>query len=169
MANTPIRPYGMHPLAFQDYLLACKAAGLKPPRIVQAIGNAKASAGYHAKDGTYKGFDYTTAVDLSVRGFLGVGGYNEKQIKWLLYNMALRGFAGWYRYRKPFNTNRHIHAVYVKLHMKSQLQRQVADFLRDRDGLASHGREVFWTAPPSVDERLKAQFLLSNPSARDFF
>ena len=159
------RPYGMHPRAFIDYIDACNEAGLKAPRIVQTVGKAKASAGYHHSDGVHLGEEYCAALDLSVKGFLGLGGYNEKQIKWLLHHMSRHGFAGWYRYRKPFSTNRHVHAIYCGVKMKRPLQFQVIDFLHDRDGLASHRKEVFWTASSEWDARLKAMLLASNPNA----
>lgn len=160
------RPFGMAVAAFEAYIGACNDAGLKAPRIVQTVGKAKASAGTHHADGISGSEPYCAAVDISVRGFLGLGGYNEKQIRWLLFCMARRGFVGWYRYRGSFANNRHVHAIYVGLPMKPALQFQVRDFLLDRDGLASHRKEVFWTAETQWDARLRAMFLKSNPGAK---
>jgi hypothetical protein len=57
--NLPVRPYGMHPLAFALYV----KSGLPVSRIGQTIGNAKASAGTHCKTGEYQGHDYGACFD----------------------------------------------------------------------------------------------------------
>lgn len=151
---------------FEAFLKACSEAGIKPPKIMQTIGNAKASAGYHARDGLFNGRPYCCAVDLSVRSFFGATGYNEKQIKWLLWHLARNGFVGWYRYRGSFQFNRHLHIVYVGHPMKAQLRAQVFSFLDDRNGLAGNAKEPFWTAPADCDAELRQMFLKSNRGLR---
>lgn len=158
------RKYGMTPAMFSAYIRACFFAKIDPKRITQTIGTAKASAGYHAKDGevTVDGisYDYCAAVDISIRKL------DEADIKRLLIELAKQGFVGWYRYKGSFKNNRHIHCVYVGLPMKAQLRSQVKDFLNDRTGLVGHAKETFWTAPPEIDHPLRLAFLEANPSAK---
>jgi len=59
----PLLHSGLHPRASN----ALRAAGVTASRIVQTIGNAPASAGYHLADGSVNGHPYTAAVDLSVK------------------------------------------------------------------------------------------------------
>lgn len=151
------RPWGMAKPAFDAYIAACFAAKVSPDRVVQTIGDAKASAGTHAKDGTLHGEAYCAAVDLSVRRM------SKDQIRTLLEKLADNGFVAWYRYRLSFIGNKHIHAIYVGLPMKESLRRQVKDYLNGRDGLACHLLEQFWTAPDSTDRKLAKTFALSNP------
>jgi hypothetical protein len=162
----------MHPAAHRAYVRAFRDSGLAPFRIVQtatgAIGRrVVASAGTHDSDGflSIEGESYAAAVDLSVWRVRGVTRWDEARIKWALYNLADEGFAAWYRYRDSFKENRHIHAVYCGVQMKSQCQMQVIDFLNDRTGLQGHAAEPFWTAPQSVDLRIERLFLLHNPEA----
>ena len=169
-------PKGMHPQAWQAYKLAFANSGMEPWRIVQTCSGAlgpvvAASAGTHDRDGFIgqTALPYSVCVDLSVWRFRGVRRWDEAHIKWCLFNLALNGFAAWYRHTGSFSNNRHIHAVFVGLEMKEQCQRQVVDFLNDRTGLVGHARETFWTASKVVDGLLKTEFLLHNPSAAKFF
>lgn len=158
------RPYGFSPGAFDNYLRACTMAEINPNRVVQTIGNAPASKGVHAKDGTVTvngiEYDYCAAVDLSVKHPTQL---NVRQIKRWLNQLARYGFCAWYRHAGSFANNRHIHAIYTGLPMKEALQKQVIDFLHDRDGLAGHNRETFYTAPPELDLLLRTSFLHHNP------
>lgn len=157
------RPWGMLPAAFTAYIQASYEAKINPAgRCIQTIGNAKASKGTHAADGTFpttapRGEPYCAAVDLSVRGL------TEQQVRAWLAALARNGFAGWYRYTGSFRANKHIHCIYVGCRMKPMLQRQVRDFLNDRNGLVDHGPERFYTAPPETDAKLKALFERANP------
>ena len=163
------RKYGMAPAAFRQYQKAFAAAAVPPDprkwkradRIGQTIGAAKASAGFHAQDGTVTEggvvYDYCAAVDLSTYGL------NAAQIKAWLHQLARYGFVAWYRYTGSFAENRHIHAIYVHARMKPALQAQVRDFLNDRNGLKGHAKETFWTAPPELDNLLRTAFLKHNP------
>lgn len=156
-------PYGMTPAQWFSYKRACEWADIDDPRgrITQTIGRAKASKGFHKQDGeiTINGvvYKYCAALDTSIRRL------KETQIRRLLEGGARYGWVGWYRYRGSFAKNRHIHWIYVNLPMKPELQRQVRDFLADRDGLAGHGPEPFWTAPPHLDNLLREAFLDANP------
>jgi hypothetical protein len=160
-------PYGMFPRQFEDYIQACYAAKVDPDRISQTIGSAPASKGYHAKDGIIinggKPYAFCAATDLDTSGL------SVKQIKTLLYHLAENDFVGWYRYLRPFHTNRHIHIVYASVYMKPQLQRQVVSYLNSRDGLAGNLIERFYTAPTELDEEIKKVFLYFNPQAKDYF
>jgi hypothetical protein len=156
------RPHGMHPSAWSAYLQACFDAKIGPNRCVQTIGNAKASKGTHAQDGTFPngtihGEPYCAALDLSVRGL------TEAQVRTWLECLAQNGFAGWYRYTGSFKASKHIHCIFVGLRMKALLRRQVVDFLADRNGLVNHGKEQFYTAPAEVDSKLRALFERANP------
>lgn len=162
----------MHPAARAAFDAACKAADIRPV-IVQTEGSAAASAGTHASDGKYPRPDgtwhsYSAALDLSVKQNakrVSTGeplALNEERIKWLLYNLALHGFAGWYRRPSQGFDAVHLHVIFCGVKMKPALQRQVRDFLADRTGLASHGVETFWTAPPEVDAKLRAIFEEAN-------
>ncbi|MBK9030601.1 MAG: hypothetical protein IPL61_04545 [Myxococcales bacterium] len=105
-------------------------------RITQTIGNAPASAGYHAADGTVNGRAYCAATDLSVRGLTAT------QIHNLLERLARAGFAAWYRKDgvDGWRGADHIHAVYANSKMKTQLRAQVRSFLVGRNGLVSNTR-----------------------------
>jgi hypothetical protein len=166
MSNLPLRN-GMAPSAFESYVNSSKMAGVKLSvhpklRLVQTMGTAvKASAGYHARDGyvTYNGkrIAYCAAFDSSVT-WLEIG-----EIKAWLNAMAWFGIAAWYR---PWTTNGkpnfHIHGIYAGLPMKPQLDRQVADFLNDRTGLAGHGRETFFTGNKQQDHYIRSLWIWAN-------
>lgn len=170
-------PYGKTPTGMTDaqyhaFCDACDEATICPPkfparpRIVQAIGDAKASAGFHHQDGVQDGRPYCAAIDVSVKSFQ-VHGMNTArlQIKWFLYHMALHGWAGWYRFTGSFAHNQHIHAVWAGLPMKPALENQIIDFVHDRTGLVGHAKEEFWTAPKEADDAILALFRKSNPGA----
>lgn len=119
-------------------------------RVTQAIGNAKASAGFHARDGwvTVDGHKepYCAATDGSVLWL------TLAEIKAWLNALAWWGFAGWYR---PWTTNGtpnyHIHVIYAGLPKKPELVVQLLDFVNDRNGLKGHGRETFYTGNKEQD------------------
>jgi len=149
-----IRPRGMHPRAFRAYIRACYDAQVSPDnRVMQTIGDAPASKGVHASDGTLDGVEYCAAVDLRTKDL------TKQQIKTLLKCLAINGFCAWYRFEGSFTNNRHIHAIFAALPMKPALKKQVAAFLVDRNGLANNERETFYTAPPATDAAIYAMFL----------
>lgn len=136
--EAPLLHRGLHPEA-SDRL---RCAGVTSARITQTVGNAAASAGYHAADGQVNGLDYTAAVDLRTRDM------RNGEIRDLLDRLALHGFAAWYRQPGadgwPAGEAPHIHAIFVGVRMKRQLRGQVRDFLRGRNGLSSHRAYGFW-------------------------
>lgn len=138
-AHAAILRSGLHPRASD----ALRAAGVTADRITQTIGNAAASAGTHAQDGTVDGHAYCAATDLSVRDL------SDTQIKNLLARLAQVGFAAWFRFPGhdgwPASEARHIHAVYANAKMKSSLQSQVRSWLVHRNGLVSNTTYTFYT------------------------
>ena len=133
------RPFGMGPWQYACFLRACKKANVSPVRVVQTIGNARLSAGFHAQDGVaHEGdfYPYCAATDLSVRDL------TRPQIDALLSALFDAGFIGWYRHTGVFAGVRHIHIVFVGYPMKEQLARQVSDALHDLTGLVGHKPET---------------------------
>lgn len=125
-----ILKWGLHPRASD----ALRAAGVSASRIMQTIGNAAASAGTHAQDGTFQGHPYSAATDISVSGL------SQTQIANLLEKLAKVGFAAWYRHtgHDGWSGVNHIHAVYANCLMKSSLRSQVRSWLAGRNGLVSN-------------------------------
>ena len=125
-----VRPYGMVPQAFKDYVRACARARVNPHRISQTIGNDPRSAGYHQRDGVVvqnrRKIAYCAAVDVDI------GGLRAGQIRRLCVSLAREGFAAFYRRGDAWEGDEHIHAVYGAVKMKPQLQQQVRQFLRER-------------------------------------
>ncbi|HEX5064337.1 MAG TPA: hypothetical protein VFV99_33410 [Kofleriaceae bacterium] len=154
IAFQPLLKYGLHPRA-SDGL---RTAGVVAWRITQTIGNAPASAGYHAQDGTVNGHPYTAAVDLSVSGM------STTQIHNLLERLAKVGFAAWYRRNGAdgWVGANHIHAVYANCKMKSQLRSQVRSWLVGRNGLVSNTIYKFHTFTTTAKSIVKAKFAQSN-------
>ncbi len=152
------RPYGMAQRAFDAYFAAMKAAGINPDRIVQTIGNAPASHGFHTADGVDEfGHGYCAAVDLSVKH---PGALTDDEIQTVLDELAQRGFIGWFR---DWGVNSHIHVVFCALKMKVQLRDQVHDWFQHRDGLADHGFDDYFMPTVDEDNTCRADFLAYNP------
>lgn len=154
IAFQPILKYGLHPRASD----ALRAAGVAAWRITQTIGNAPASAGYHAQDGTANGHPYTAAVDLSVSGM------TTTQIHNLLERLAKVGYAGWYRRNGSdgWVGANHIHAVYANCKMKSQLRSQVRSWLVGRNGLVSNTTYQFHKFSALAKSVVKSKFAQSS-------
>lgn len=154
------RPHGMTPGAFDAYIRACFYAHINPRRIMQTMGNAPASAGYHARDGVInidgEEIEYCAAVDLRTLDL------NARQIKALLKELARQGFAAWYRFEGSFKNNQHIHAIFAGLKMKPQLYNQVRAFLENRNGLKSNRAEKFFTASAALDEPIRLALEANN-------
>lgn len=150
-AHAALLKFGLHPRA-SDGL---RAAGVSASRIMQTIGNAPASAGTHAQDGTVNGHPYSAATDISVSGL------STTQIKNLLSKLAKVGFGAWYRNPGhdgwPSSEVRHIHAVYANCKMKSSLRSQVRSWLVGRNGLVSNTLYSFyhWSASDRAAVRNK--------------
>jgi hypothetical protein len=150
----PLLHSGLHPRASD----ALRAAGVGASRIVQTIGNAPASAGYHLADGSVNGHPYTAAVDLSVNGL------SHTQIRNLLERLAKVGFAGWYRENghDGWVGANHIHAVYANCLMKSVLRAQVRSWLVGRNGLVSNTIYQFHTFSAEAKRVVKGKFAQSD-------
>lgn len=150
-AHAALLKFGLHPRASDAF----RAAGVSASRILQTIGNAAASAGTHARDGSVNGHPYSAATDLSTRGL------STTQIKNLLSKLAKVGFAAWYRNPGhdgwPASEVRHIHAVYANCKMKSSLRSQVRSWLVGRNGLVSNTLYSFfhWSASDKAAVRNK--------------
>ena len=148
---TALLKFGLHPRASDAF----RSIGVTASRILQTIGNAPASAGTHAQDGTVNGHPYSAATDLSVSGL------SDAQIRNLLERMAKVGFAAWFRQPGhdgwPASEVRHIHAVYANCKMKTSLRSQVRSWLAGRNGLVSNTLYGFyhWTAAAKDTVRRK--------------
>ncbi len=151
-ARRALLRWGLAPRASDE--LRC--AGVAGGSISQTIGNAAASAGYHARDGHIDGAPYCAATDLSTRGM------TNSQVRALLSRLADGGFAAFHRQPGrdgwPSSEARHIHAVYVGVPMKSQLRGQVSDWLNGRNGLASHSRYTFWQPSEAQKRAIRALY-----------
>jgi hypothetical protein len=132
--------WGLHPTA-SDHL---RCIGIRSSDISQTIGDAPASAGYHARDGYVGGQPYTAATDIRTRG------RTTAEIRRLLSHLADHGFAAWYRWPGhdgwPASEAPHIHAVFAGCRMKSVLRDQVRAWLAGRRGLSHEGAYTFWTS-----------------------
>jgi hypothetical protein len=137
-----------------------RCAGITAAGISQTIGNAAASAGTHAQDGTSGGFAYCAATDLRTAGL------TNAQVKTLLNKLANEGFAAFFRNPGhdgwPSSEVRHIHAIYVGVPMKSALRAQVRDWLNGKNGLASHTTYSFWQASGAQKNQIEALFEAHN-------
>ena len=160
--NNPLRSKGMADVAFVAYDLGMKNANIDiykrdDLRVVQALGNAPASAGFHKSDGILYGVPYTAAVDVSVKGL------SNTQIATVVEELCRVGFSSFYR---NWPGNLHIHGDYAGVPQKPQLDRQQEDFFAGKDGLAGHRRadQEWWY--PSVELRAipERMFRLSNPA-----
>ena len=141
--------WGLHPEA-SDRL---RCAGVGAERISQTIGDAAASAGYHAEDGRTDGEPYCAAVDLRTRDL------SNAEIRALLVRLGENGFAAWYRWPGhdgwPGDEAPHIHAVFAGVRMKAALEEQLGDFFHGLNGLASHSHYDFWEAPENILELIR--------------
>jgi hypothetical protein len=151
-AQAALLKFGLHPRASD----ALRSIGITAGRIMQTIGNAAASAGTHAQDGTVNGHPYSSATDLSVSGL------SNTEIQNLLSKLAKVGFAAWFRWPGhdgwPASEVRHIHAVYANSKMKSSLQSQVRSWLVGRNGLIGNAIYGFYTWSSSDKSVVRGKF-----------
>jgi len=154
--HKPLLKEGLHPKASD----ALRKINVPAHRIIQTIGNAAASSGFHLPDGTVNGKPYTTAVDLSTRGL------SNKEVKRLLENLGTVGFAAWFRNPGqdgwPSSEAEHIHAVYAGVPMKDVLDNQVRDYLHQKNGLASHTTYRFYQWSHTAKAKVARLFKKSN-------
>lgn len=155
-AHASLLTYGLAPDA-SDHL---RCAGLDAGDISQTIGNAAASAGTHAQDGTIDGKAYCAATDLRVASL------TDGEVRQLLDALATQGFAAFFRDPGndgwPSTEARHVHAIYVGVPMKAALRAQVQDWLAGRNGLASHGAYTFYQASPAKKLAIQELFAKHN-------
>lgn len=154
VAFAALLEWGLHPRASD----ALRAAGVQAWRITQTIGNAPASAGYHAQDGSVNGAPYCAATDISVSGL------TDTQIHNLLERLAKSGFAAWYRKsgRDGWSGANHLHVVYANSKMKSQLRSQVRSFLVGRNGLVSNTLYTWHDFSDAAVRAVKAKYAASS-------
>ncbi len=154
IAHAALLRWGLHPRASD----ALRAAGVAAWRITQTIGNAPASAGYHAQDGSVNGAPYTAAIDLSVSNL------STTQIHNLVERLARLGFAVWYRKSGAdgWSGANHIHAVYANCKMKSQLRAQVRSWLNGRNGLVSNTLYRWHTFSATAKQAVRGKFAQSD-------
>ncbi len=150
----PVLRWGLHPRASD----ALRSAGVASWRITQTIGNAPASAGYHAQDGTFDGHAYSAATDLSVSGL------SSAQIHNLLERLARVGFAVWYRKNgvDGWTGANHLHVVYANSKMKSQLRAQVRSWLVGRNGLVSNRVYTWHSFSNAAKQAVQGKFAASS-------
>jgi hypothetical protein len=150
--------YGLHP----DASDALRQIGLDAGDISQTIGNASASAGTHAQDGTAEGKPYSAATDIRVAGL------TQTQIKKRLADLASVGFVAWYRWPGhdgwPSSEAPHIHAIWVGAKMKLSLRDQVRDWIAGKNGLASHTTYTFYTWEKCRKDAIWQRYLKYNPA-----
>jgi hypothetical protein len=149
--------WGLAPAA-SDHL---RCAGItSASQISQTIGNAAASAGTHAQDGTISGAAYCAATDIRV------GGLTESQVHALVDRLTSQGFAAYYRNPGhdgwPSSEARHIHAIYAGVHMKVSLRAQVQDWLQGLNGLTSHTAYTFFHPSAAQHALVQSLFNQSN-------
>lgn len=156
-APQPLLRYGLHPRASDALRRAAVTAG----QITQTIGNAKASAGTHAADGTFGGKPYSAAVDLRTSGMTATA------IRSLLARLGQQGFAAWYRSPGhdgwPSSGAAHVHAVYAGCPMKRALRDQIHDWANGKNGLASHAHYYFYKPTDLQESKVRTLFFANNP------
>ena len=160
LIQNPLLARGMADFAWEAYALASENAGIDidardDRRVVQAIGDAAASKGYHHADGVLGSIQYTAAADLSVRGL------TRTQIATWLECLCEAGFVAFYR---NWPGNQHIHANYAGLPQKRALDGQNEDFFNGRDGLVGRRRvdDEWWFPEKELRRIPEAMFRISN-------
>ena len=155
--HQPLLKEGLHP----DASDALRALGITADRISQTIGNAPASAGTHAVDGTVDGVAFSAATDLRT------GGLTETEIADELEALGTAGFAAWYRHtgHDGWSGVTHIHAVWVNVGIKRSLRDQAHDYCNWKNGLASHAIYQFHHFSQAAVDEVRARFLANNPAA----
>lgn len=142
------RPAGMLPTAWERYKHCADIAMVGRPNIVQTVGDAPASAGFHRADGTFlneagETEQYCAAVDFSIHHPQSLSGV---QIGRFLLSLFHGDFVPFWRHGGTWEGQEHIHAIWVSCVMKDELLQQIHDFCMGRDGLRGHNPDVFWTS-----------------------
>ena len=123
---------------------------------MQTIGNAAASAGTHAQDGTVNGHPYCAATDISVQRTVEHADPQPAR-EARRASASPRGSAGPGTTAGRRREVRHIHAVYANARMKSSLRSQVRSWLVGRNGLVTNSIYEFhrWSATAKATVRHK--------------
>lgn len=154
--HKPLLKYGLCPDASDRF----RCSGIGANDISQTIGNAPASAGTHAQDGTIDGEPYCAATDVRTINL------SDAEVKVLLDDLASQGFAAFFRNPGhdgwPSSEARHIHAIYVGVAMKASLRAQVQDWIDGKNGLTSHTPYTFYQASPAKKALIQELFDLYN-------
>jgi hypothetical protein len=129
-------------------------------RLTNGLNRSKARSNYHGVDYSSNGKDYSAAIDISVRCL------SEDQIRSLLDELSIQGFAGWYRAKGQdgWNGDHHIHAIWVASPLKPALNVQVNKWLSGKNGLTSDKDYNFWTPKPDAIEGIRSAFSKWNPN-----
>jgi hypothetical protein len=129
-------------------------------RLTNGLNRSEARSNYHGVDYILNGKDYSAAIDISVRCL------SEDQIRSLLDELSIRGFAGWYRAKGKdgWNGDNHIHAIWVASPLKQVLIVQVNKWLSGKNGLTSDKDYQFWTPKPEAIEHIRSAFSKWNPN-----
>ena len=127
-------------------------------RLTNGFNPSSASSNYHGADYTSNGIHYSAAIDISVRCL------TEDQIRTLLDELAIRGFAGWYRKKGAdgWKGKNHIHAIWVAAPLKRPLALQVKNWLAGKNGLTSDKKYTFWTPTREAIAQIRSAFAQSN-------
>jgi hypothetical protein len=140
------RKFGLHIHTHDFLLVVFKEVALPYNNVVQSVGDAPQSAGYHAQDGTFaneRGISepYCAAFDMSLKH---PHHYTGEQVGRILLRMLAKGIVPFWRQPSQGFSGPHIHAIDCHLRMKDQLQRQVREFLDGGDGLVGDNVDSFW-------------------------
>lgn len=133
--------------------------GVVDSDVLQGVGNAPASAGTHAKVGTYQGVGYGPAVDL--RYGLADPDFIDRCWEAGLVAFVRNAASGW-------SGGAHIHSVCLGLvdaagnkHLPPICNTQVTDFLSSppKSGLAGHGfLQGSYKPTPAIQAKLRKQY-----------
>lgn len=168
------KPIGLHPDSFKAYVQAFYQAKINPEhsagggrRIMQIIGEAPASAGFHRRDGYFK---YTNAAGVIVTSPYGAAidtrsrDLSTAECERLWKALIKNGFAAWWRHTGSFADNQHFHMFYLGIFVKPELRAQAKDFFRRRSGLVGHRPDPFLVAnlDEATEQKGRALFLKHN-------
>lgn len=186
------KPNDMHPSTWPRYIRAfaqaninpqfgTKANGQRGSRLLQLIGTAPASAGYHEAEGDYssngklvKAFTYKLNGKDHIYGAaldLRTIDLTTRQVEDLWIALMKNGFAAWWRHTGSFSNNQHIHMVDQGVHMKRVLRNQSHSFYRKKNGLMSDRVVSFLVSnlDTTTENYCRSLFLKSNPSTGETF
>lgn len=133
--------------------------GIEPPRVIQGLGFAPASAGIHGVDGYVGKRPYCAAFDLSVSDL------TPEQTQLLLHRLRGVGFVCWWRIPGvsfPVTTygieaGPHIHGIDPFVPHKWRLEMQIRDYVAGNNGIEigryAHRPDPAAAVPQTLAER----------------